>query len=164
MNEINGTLIWFYYICKREVWLMSRNILPDQHDDNIEYGRFIHEYYYKRKEKEILFGNTRFDVLYKKDNKLIIGETKKSSLYFEASKMQLLFYLKVLKESGIEASGEINIPEEKKKYKIELDESNINRLDETEKNISEILDKDKPDVPVKINFCKNCGYCEYCWG
>jgi CRISPR-associated exonuclease Cas4 len=41
--EVNGTLVWYYSICKREVWLMSRNISPDQRDTNIDIGRFIHE-------------------------------------------------------------------------------------------------------------------------
>ena len=37
----NGTLVWFYKICKREVWLMSKNILPDQMDENIDLGRLV---------------------------------------------------------------------------------------------------------------------------
>ena len=40
---VNGTLIWYYNICRREVWLMCRNIVPDQSDENIDYGRFMHE-------------------------------------------------------------------------------------------------------------------------
>lgn len=27
--EVTGTLIWYYYICKREVWLMFHQIAPD---------------------------------------------------------------------------------------------------------------------------------------
>ena len=27
--EVNGTLMWYYMICKREVW-PGRNIVPDQ--------------------------------------------------------------------------------------------------------------------------------------
>ena len=55
--EVNGTLMWYYMICKREVWLMSRNIVPDQKDTNIDIGRFIHETSYTRNKKEIEFGN-----------------------------------------------------------------------------------------------------------
>jgi len=54
--EVNGTLIWYYNICKREVWLMCRNIVPDPSDENIDYGRFMHEQTYKRNKKEIAFG------------------------------------------------------------------------------------------------------------
>ena len=54
--EVNGTLMWYYAICSREVWLMSRNIIPDQKDTNIEIGKFIHETSYERSKKEIEFG------------------------------------------------------------------------------------------------------------
>ena len=63
-SKINGTLMWYYGICKREVWLMSRNIVPDQSDTNIDIGRFLHETAYSRNKKEIEFGNVKFDVLY----------------------------------------------------------------------------------------------------
>lgn len=75
--EVNGTLIWYYNICKREVWLISHGIIPDQQNENVDLGRFIHENYYKRSKKEIQFGNVVFDVLYETGNELVIGETKK---------------------------------------------------------------------------------------
>ncbi len=52
--EVNGTLMWYYMICEREVWLMSRNIIPNQKDTNIEIGRFIHETVYSRNKKKKL--------------------------------------------------------------------------------------------------------------
>nr|WP_290755281.1 Dna2/Cas4 domain-containing protein [Anaerostipes sp.] len=79
--EVNGTLIWFYKICKREVWMMAHNILPDQKDENIDIGRFMHEHSFQRNEKEVLFGNVRFDVIFKNKDEIVIGETKKSSKY-----------------------------------------------------------------------------------
>jgi hypothetical protein len=39
--QVNGTLIWYYYICKRQVWLMAHALVPDQEDDNIRQGRDI---------------------------------------------------------------------------------------------------------------------------
>ncbi|MBM3239523.1 Dna2/Cas4 domain-containing protein [Candidatus Poribacteria bacterium] len=30
--NITGTLIWYYYICKREVWLMSRSLEAEQNN------------------------------------------------------------------------------------------------------------------------------------
>jgi len=32
MQEITGTLIWYYYICPREVWLMAHELNPNQED------------------------------------------------------------------------------------------------------------------------------------
>ncbi len=28
--HVNGTLIWYYFICQREVWLMGHQLNPDE--------------------------------------------------------------------------------------------------------------------------------------
>lgn len=161
--EVNGTLIWYYNICKREVWLMSRNIVPDQGDENIDYGRFLHEHTYRRNKKEILFGNVKFDVLLHNKEELVIGETKKSSTYEEASKWQLLYYLKVLDETGISARGQLLYPEERKRVDVELTTETKARLEEITRQIQEIMDAEYPPKIEKCRFCAKCGYNEYCF-
>lgn len=161
--EINGTLIWYYNICKRQVWLMSHGIIPDQHDENIDLGRFIHDNYYKRNNKEIRFGNVVFDVMYEKGNELIIGEVKKSSTFENASRWQLLFYLRVLKEAGINAKGVLCYPEERKRIEIELDEENFKKLDCMIKDIEKIILLPTPQKAEKCRYCRNCAYKEYCF-
>jgi len=79
--RINGTLIWYYFICKREVWLISHGITADQEDENIEIGRFIHENAYSREKKEIDFDNFKVDVADSIDGKIIVQEVKKSSKF-----------------------------------------------------------------------------------
>lgn len=161
--DINGTLVWYYKICKREVYLMSHGIVPNQDDDNLEIGRFIHENFYKRNEKEIRFGNVVFDVLYKNKNELVIGETKKSSKFLEASKWQLLFYLNLLKEAGIKAKGVLLYPEERKKVDVELTEENMRELRLITEEIQKIIDSDAPPKIEENHYCKNCAYREYCF-
>lgn len=161
--EVNGTLIWFYKICKREVWMMAHNILPDQKDENIDFGRFMHEHSFERNEKEVLFGNVRFDVIFKSEDELVIGETKKTSKYQEASKYQMAFYLKVLKNAGIDARGRLLYPTEKKRVDIELTEDLENEIDQIQIEIIRIAEAEKPPLPKKIPFCRNCGYKEYCF-
>lgn len=161
--EVNGTLIWFYKICKREVWMMAHNILPDQKDENIDFGRFMHEHSFERNEKEVLFGNVRFDVIFKNENELVIGETKKTSKYQEASKYQLAFYLKVLKNAGIHARGQLLYPTEKGRVDIELTEDIENEINQIQTEIIQIAEAEKPPLPKKIPFCRNCGYKEYCF-
>lgn len=160
---VNGTMIWYYNICKREVWLMSREIVPDQENENIDYGRFLHEHSFKRDDKEVSFGNVKFDVVFQSKNELIIGETKKTSKYQEASKWQLMYYLKVLNDAGINAKGVLLYPEEKKRVNIELDEISLNKLEIMSNEIENIS---QLEIPPEINnnpFCKNCGYKEYCF-
>lgn len=161
--EVNGTLIWYYNICKREVWLMYHKILPDQHNENVDLGRFIHQNYYTRNKKEISFGNVVFDIIYEKGNELIIGETKKTSRFQEASKWQLLFYLKVLKEASITAKGVLQYPEERKKIEVELDEDKEVELNKMIIAIEEIINLPNPPKVNKIAMCINCAYKEYCY-
>ncbi|HHG74358.1 MAG TPA: Dna2/Cas4 domain-containing protein, partial [Persephonella sp.] len=58
MMDIGGTLIWYYYICKREVWLIGHGIEPEQENDYIALGRHIHEIFYQRRKKELTIDNT----------------------------------------------------------------------------------------------------------
>ena len=161
--KVNGTLMWYYGICKREVWLMYRNITPDEKDVNIDIGRFIHEESYKRNPKEIEFGGVKFDVLEKSKNGITIGEMKKTSKYSQASRYQLLYYLKQLKEAGIDAKGVLMYPEEKKRENVILNDENEKMLDNIINEISEIELKIIPPKINKIPFCKNCAYKEYCY-
>lgn len=161
--EVNGTLMWYYKICKREVWLMSRNIVPDQRDTNIDIGRFIHKTSYGRNRKEIEFGNVKFDVLLNTKNEFIIGETKKTSKFQEASKMQLLYYLRELKKANINAKGVLLYPEEKKRVEIELTEDNLLALEYSETEIISIMNNEIPPPVIKNKYCRSCGYREYCY-
>lgn len=161
--EVNGTLMWYYTICKREVWLMSRNIVPDQKDTNIDIGRFIHETAYNRNKKEIEFGNVKFDVLIHNKDELVIGETKKTSKYQEASQMQLLYYLRELNKAGINAKGVLLYPEEKKRVEVELTEDKIRALEYAENEIIKIMNRKFPPPVIKNKYCRSCGYREYCY-
>lgn len=161
--NVNGTLVWYYTICKREVWLMSHGITPDQDDSNIDIGRFIHEDSYARDKKEISIGNVKFDILSEKDGYMMIGEVKKSSKYIESAKMQLAYYLLELKRNGIDGIGVLMFPKEKKREEVVLTDELIEELESVEKQILRICYESSPQEPKKINFCKNCAYAEFCW-
>lgn len=114
--------MWYYCICKREVWLLSRGITADQSNENMDIGRFIHESAYSRDKKEIDFYGMKFDIIKKENGQFVVGEIKKSSRYLESAKMQLLHYLNELEKHGINAEGVLLIPEEKKRYAVFLNE------------------------------------------
>jgi len=142
---------------------MHHQIIPDQHDTNIEIGRFIHENTYKRNKKEIQFGNVKFDVFMQDGKKVIIGETEKSSRYQTASKYQLLYYLSVLRDAGIEAQGLLLYPEERKRVEVILDDQSRIDLNEAIAEIQRIIAKEHAPPVKKNNFCRRCGYREYCY-
>jgi CRISPR-associated exonuclease Cas4 len=164
-NEINvsGTLIWYYYICKREVWLISHQLTPDQENTNIAIGRIIDATSYSREKKQLAVGASKMDIYRLADGKLIIGEVKKSSKYRGSARMQLGFYLKELAARGIEATGELRFPEEKTRELVELDEELKSELEFVERDILRIVYQVQPPTPVKNKYCRNCAYAEFCW-
>lgn len=160
---ITGTDIWYYIICQREAWLMMREIAPDQEDDNVEIGRFIHEYRYGRQRKELDVENIKIDRFRKNGKQIIVQEIKKSSRFRESARFQLLFYLYNLQKMGIDAIGELVFPEERKKEEVSLTEESIEKLREVMEGILYLIKLPVPPEPKKISFCKNCAYREYCW-
>lgn len=161
--KITGTLIWYYHICRREVWLMARSIVPDQDNPNIALGRFISDSTYKRNKKEIRLENIVIDLTKLDDRNVVLGEVKKSSKTPEAAKMQLCFYLYTLREYGIEAEGELLFPKERKKEKVVLDEETTKELENAMEDIKEIAAQDVPPPAEKIRYCTGCAYREFCW-
>jgi len=161
--RITGTLIWYYYICKREVWLMARQIVPEQENPHIELGRFISETTYKRDKKQIHLEGIIIDLAKLDHEKLVIGEVKKSSKFSDSARMQLYYYLYVLRDYGIEAEGELLFPKEKKREKVVLTDDIVRELEAAIKEIREIVSQELPPEAIKIGYCRNCAYREFCW-
>lgn len=92
---------------------------------------------------------------------------KKSDADVEASKWQLIFYLKVLKEKGIGRKGKLEFAEKNKEDKktivVELTENEERKLQQYIKEIEELLRQEK--IPPVLNKpkCKKCAYYEYCY-
>ncbi|WP_456324074.1 CRISPR-associated protein Cas4 [Desulfonauticus submarinus] len=163
MRHITGTLIWYYYVCKREVWLMAHELHPNQEDPFLEIGRLIQKESYAREKKEIELGHIKIDLIKRADGEFMVGEIKKSSRFEKPAKMQLAYYLYCLKQYGITASGELLIPKEKKRIKVELTEVLENELKQAISTIKEIVNQEKPPPPQKTKYCTHCAYREFCW-
>jgi CRISPR-associated exonuclease Cas4 len=160
---VGGTLVWYYHICKRQVWLMSHQLTPDQEDTNVAIGRLIDRNSYGREKKQLAVGSSKMDIFSIVDGQLVIGEVKKSSRYRDSARMQLAFYLKELSDRGIEAIGELRFPEEKRRETVELNTELLDELEEVERDILRIVYMDNPPAPTKIKWCRNCAYAEFCW-
>jgi len=96
-KRVTGTLVWYYFICKREVWLMGREITPDEDEELLKIGRAIHDIYYRDMKKEVRLDGIRIDRIRGR----VIYEIKTSSKYLEATKFQLLYYIYRLREEGV---------------------------------------------------------------
>lgn len=160
--KVNGTLVWYYHICKREVWLIGHGIEADQQSDFLLLGKHIHEIFYKDRKKEINIDNViKIDLL---PGGKVIGEIKKSSKFLESAKMQLAFYLYYMKyEKGVEMEGVLLIPEERKRIEVRLTEEIEKEIKKVTEEIMEILKLPKPPEVKRIPYCKNCAYKEFCF-
>ncbi len=162
-KRANGTLVWYWAICKRQVWLMSRQITPSREDENLLMGRALSETSYERDRKEVHVGNVKLDLLRARDGDVVVGEVKKSSRFEVSARLQLLYYLYRLSEWGVEARGQLLFPLEKRKVDVVLDEPARRKIEAIEKEIVAIMERDDPLPAVEVKWCKSCAYREYCW-
>ncbi len=163
MISVTGTILNAFLICPRKAWLLARELSPDPDNELIQLGKLIADETFKDKRKEIILENIKIDLIETKKGKLIVGEIKKASTFIEAAKLQLAFYLWKLKEKDVNAEGELIIPKERKRIKIELSDELINKLKNTISEAENLIKMDKPPKPVRKSFCKNCAYKELCF-
>ncbi|MEO0275138.1 MAG: CRISPR-associated protein Cas4 [candidate division WOR-3 bacterium] len=168
-ERVLPTFIYYFFICKRKLWLASRNIDPCYENELIQLGSLISESSYKRERRQVVIESfmlnltAKLDLLKTGKKGIMIGEVKKSSSCLEASKMQLAYYLYFLKTFGVEATGILLIPKEKKKIEIVLTPQIEKRLMYTIEKIREIIKKDVPPKVPWRNICNKCGYSYFCW-
>lgn len=142
--RVNGTLINYYFHCKRQCYLHGNRL-------NLEDN------------SEIAIENIKLDKLTKE----YLTEVKKSDADVEAAKWQLLYYLSVLKNKGIYRKGKLEFVEKNKSNKkvviLELTEERENELKKIIESIEKLLNCQ--DIPERLNKsgCKKCAYYEYCY-
>lgn len=162
-REITGTLVWYYFICYRQVWLMAHSISPDEDNILIELGRLIHEEFFKREKKEFELGSIKIDILKVDYDHILVAEIKKSSKFLESAMMQLIYYLWRLKILGVSVRGRLVFPKERKSFDVELNDELENKLINALNHIREIVSLDKPPKACRIAYCRKCAYFEFCW-
>lgn len=161
--KVNGTLINYYFHCKRQCYFHGNRFNLEDNSETVKVGKALHEEKRKGDNTELEIDNVKIDKLTKE----YLTEIKKTDADVEAAKWQLLFYLKVLKAKGIERKGKLEFIEKNKTKKktlvIELTEENEKELEDIVKNIEElILQQEIPNV-LNEPKCKKCAYYEYCY-
>lgn len=162
--RVNGTLINYYFHCKRQCYLHGNRLNLEDNSENVKIGKAIHEAKSeKSKNTEISIDNIKIDKLTSE----YVVEVKKSDADVEASKWQLILYLKVLKDKGVERKGKLEFIEknktDKKTIYIELDEELERQLLKYMEDIEKLIEGNT--IPEILNKpkCKKCAYYEYCY-
>ncbi|WP_373899719.1 CRISPR-associated protein Cas4 [Haloimpatiens sp. FM7315] len=161
--RVNGTLINYYFHCKRQCWLHGNRINLEDNSEDVKIGKAIHEVKsHQNKQTEITIDNIKIDRLTKE----YLTEVKKSDADVEAAKWQVILYLKVLRDKGIERKGRLEFVEknkDKKTFIIELNDENILELEKITKDIENLLLEDTAPQVINEPKCKKCAYFQYCY-
>ena len=162
--QINGTLINYYFHCKRQCWLFANRINLEDNSEDVRMGRILHELDDDKRGKKKSFGdNDKYDRL--TDDYII--EIKKSDSDIEAAKWQLIFYMYDLKKKGIVKKGRLEFVETNKQKRktlvVELDEQTENELLKYIGEIKDFISSNSPPEAEKKSFCAKCAYYTYCF-
>lgn len=161
--KINGTLMNYYIHCPRQCYLHAQRLNLENNSEDVKVGKALHESKYRDDNNaEIAIDNIRLDKLTKE----YLTETKKSDADVEASRWQLILYLYILKQKGIERKGKLEFIQknkEKRMVVIELDDQLESELLIKMNDINLLIGSDKVPEVVEKKHCKKCAYYEYCY-
>ena len=159
---MNGTLINYYYICKRKLWLSYNKINLESNSEDVLIGKELHNELNKSKNTEIELDGIKIDKL--TDDYVI--EIKKSDSNIEAAILQLKYYLYVLDSYGIHRNGKLKIIEKDKSdrdIKIIYNDTIKKEVEDTIQKIEQIINNSTiPTINKDVKKCKKCSYYEFC--
>lgn len=158
-QKIGGLHVQYYTVCKRKLWLYSKQISFETDHDKVIEGTLLHENSYKRKDKELEIGDAVIDAM----DSEFVQETKLSSKMQKADEWQLLYYLFLLKNRGIEKRGKIVYTKEKKVITLELTEEKEKQLKKIIAEIYQIIEAEWAPKFKKLPYCKSCAYYDFCY-
>lgn len=160
--KVTGTLINYYFHCKRQCWLLGNRINLEDNSEDVHIGRILHEIR-EDKVREIAIENIKVD----KITEEYIVEFKKSDADIEASKWQLLLYIQILKSKGINKRGKLEFYEKKKQNKkiiyVDLNEEKEKELEKLKEDIIGLINNEIAPIPINEAQCGKCAYYEYCY-
>ena len=147
--RINGTLINYYFHCKRQCYLHGNRLNLEDNSEQVKIGKAIHE---ERAENstnsEIAIENICLDKLTIE----YLVEVKKSDAD---------------PESAILRKGKLEFVEKNKKDKsiiyLELTDEVEKQLFDYIQEIEALIAEEKPPECIHKNTCKKCAYYEYCY-
>lgn len=161
-REITGTMVEYYFVCKRKLYYFTKNLTMEQENEAVLLGKLIDENSYGREVKHISVDGV-ISIDYIEDSR-ILHEIKKSRAIEESTKWQLKYYLWYLEQKGITGlRGRIDYPLLKQNINIELSEEDRKILCKVVREIPLICDGKIPSRDPSLSICKKCAYYDLCF-
>ena len=167
--RVGGTEVHYYVLCPRKLWWFSHG-MEQEHvgnnagQENVALGSLLHQTSYPNKPRKDILIDDLLRLDFTDDG--AIHEIKKSKGGQKATRYQLLYYLYYLKqEKGIETTGVIDYPLQKRRETVELTPELEAEVAQIVAGVGQVREQETPPVvPVPMPLCKKCAYQELCWG
>lgn len=160
-GKMTGIMIYYYFVCKRKLWLFCNGISLEDENEDVRIGKFIDESTYSSERKHILInGEINIDFI---RHSGIIHEIKKSRKIEEASIWQVKYYLFYLKKHGVGGvEAKIDYPLLKQSIYVLLTDEDEVKIRDVIKEIDKVLSY--KNIPKRIidNRCKKCAFYDIC--
>jgi len=90
-EKITGVMIYYYFVCRRKLWLFHNDIAMEDENELVQIGKFIDSNSYSSERKHIMI-NEEINIDFAESSG-VIHEIKKSRKIEDASVWQLKYYL-----------------------------------------------------------------------
>lgn len=160
--EITGTMVYYYFVCKRKLWYFVNEINMEQNSELVSIGKILDETSYAREKKGILIDNTiNIDFI---KNGAVLHEIKKTKAIEEAGIWQLKYYMYYLQKRGVKTiEAKIDFPLLREAKQVSLESEDIKIIENIIKDIEEIVAQEKPPKIINEKICKKCAYYDLCY-
>ena len=163
--HITGTLISYYFYCKRRMWLHANDIRFECTSDDVAMGVLVEESSYQQrasKYEQVAIDGIKVDFYSAKDK--VIHEVKKSNKFHETHIWQLKYYIYMFEKNGISGvTGILEYPKERLTEQVFLSELDRDSIDRIIEEIRLIVENDKCPSLLTSHKCKNCSYNDFCY-
>lgn len=173
---ITATLLNYYLLCHRKMWLHAHAIRMEHTSDVVYEGKLIDETTYPQRAERY----TEVEISVEPDEPDGIGlsakidfydpylgvvhEVKKSAAREEAHVAQVQFYLYVLRKNQIKADyGLIEYPKLRQTERVELDEEGERKVAEWITEVGRIVEEERCPPTLTQSKCRSCSYYDFCW-
>lgn len=177
--HLTATLINYYLLCHRKLWLHAEGITMEHTSDLVAEGKWLGENTYEQRATKNQELELRVDYQLPDTSEQItlaakidffdakngvVHEVKKSDAFEEAHRAQVLFYLFVLNLSGINATDAvIEYPKQRDTLKVVYDSIAEIQIVDLIAKATEILKSESCPSTIRKTKCRNCSYFDFCW-
>jgi CRISPR-associated exonuclease Cas4 len=165
MSHTNATLINYYHLCHRKMWLHANQIRMEHTSEAVAEGKQLHEHAYPQRAeryREILLDGSKIDFYDPVDK--VVHEIKKSDKLEHSHVAQVQFYLYLLRRNGIEgATGLIEYPKLRQTQTVTLTDEDVAMVENWVRDIERIVETEHCPERIVKSKCRSCSYFDFCY-